>query len=321
MKFTIGFEKEDAKKFHECVDEIIDTQQWTESKFTTLFEERWAPWNGLPSLAFSSWSGAAQAALEYFKVQGKTVLCPSNTFMATPLSVVKAGAPPRVRGLQPRGPVPFLRRPQAQGREVQAGGGLGGAHRRPHRLRDRGDRRLCKERDIVLLEDCAHAHGASWNGRKPGTWGAAGVYSFYATKTITMGEGGILATADPGLLEYAKRSRNYGKPDYAVPGQNQRITEFGGAGRHSGGAARRSWPGKRPSSRKHLDPKYPNRVKFPAGMISGYYKYIVFDPIEKSTGKVYDQPCHRIMGRDEALPVTDWAAKHHWCVPLYYKGE
>jgi perosamine synthetase len=62
-------------------------------------------------------------------------------------------------------------------------------------------------------------------------------------------------------------------------------------------------------------------VKFPEGMISGYYKYIVFDPIEKSTGKVYDQPCHRIMGRDEALPGTDWAAKNHWCVPLYYKGE
>jgi perosamine synthetase len=56
-------------------------------------------------------------------------------------------------------------------------------------------------------------------------------------------------------------------------------------------------------------------------MVSGYYKYIVFDPIEKSTGKVYDQPCHRIMGRDEALPATDWVAKSHWCVPLYYKGE
>ena len=37
-------------------------------------------------------------------------------------------------------------------------------------------------------------------------------------------------------------------------------------------------------------------------MISGLYKYIVFDPIERSTGKVYDEPCHRIMGTGDELP-------------------
>jgi hypothetical protein len=56
-------------------------------------------------------------------------------------------------------------------------------------------------------------------------------------------------------------------------------------------------------------------------MISGLYKYIVFDPIEKSSGKVYDQPCHRIMGTGDELPNSDWVADHHWCVPLYYRPE
>ncbi len=56
-------------------------------------------------------------------------------------------------------------------------------------------------------------------------------------------------------------------------------------------------------------------------MTSGFYKYIVFDPIEKSTGRVYDQPCHRIMGRSDELPNTDWVAENHWCVPLYYRPE
>jgi len=92
MKFTIGFEKEDAKKLHACWDEIFASQQWTEAKFTKLFEEKWAACNQLPSLAFSSWGGAALAALEFFNVRGKTVLCPSNTFMATPYSAIKAGA-------------------------------------------------------------------------------------------------------------------------------------------------------------------------------------------------------------------------------------
>jgi hypothetical protein len=56
-------------------------------------------------------------------------------------------------------------------------------------------------------------------------------------------------------------------------------------------------------------------------MTSGYYKYVVFEPIERSTGKVYDQPCHRLMGHQVDLPNTDWVAENHWCVPLYYRAE
>ena len=56
-------------------------------------------------------------------------------------------------------------------------------------------------------------------------------------------------------------------------------------------------------------------------MISGFYKYIVFDKIDQSTGKVYDQPCHQIMGKEYSLQNTDWVAHNHWCVPMYYKGQ
>jgi hypothetical protein len=62
-------------------------------------------------------------------------------------------------------------------------------------------------------------------------------------------------------------------------------------------------------------------LQLPDGMVSGLYKYIVFDPIERSTGKVYDMPCHRIMGAAVELPNADWAAENHWCVPLYYRAE
>jgi hypothetical protein len=47
----------------------------------------------------------------------------------------------------------------------------------------------------------------------------------------------------------------------------------------------------------------------------------VFDPVERSTGRVYDQPCHRILGRPVDLPNSDWVAANHWCVPLYYRPE
>ena len=43
--------------------------------------------------------------------------------------------------------------------------------------------------------------------------------------------------------------------------------------------------------------------------------------LEKSTGRVYEEPCHRIMGRSDELPNTDWVAENHWCAPLYYRPE
>jgi dTDP-4-amino-4,6-dideoxygalactose transaminase len=322
MKFTIGFEKEDTKKLYGYWDEIIQNQQWSEGKFTKMFEEKWSEYNQLHSVAFSSWSDSALATLEYFNVKGKTVLCPSNTFMATPLSVIKAGGIVEFvdcnkndlcMSLEDLNLKIDIYKPVAVW-VVHIGGHIA------FEIEEIAS--LCKEKGIILLEDCAHTHGASWNGKKTGIWGDAGVYSFYATKTISTGEGGMLVTNNVDLIEFAKKYRNYGKFDYKVQGLNYRINEFTAAI----GCVQVdrldeivSW--KNEYAQKYLEQKFTNRVKLPEGMISGYYKYIVFDPIEKSTGKVYDEPCHKLMNKDNKLPNTDWIAKNHWCVPLYYKGE
>ena len=68
---------------------------------TARFEAAWGAWNGAPAVATSGWSGAALAALEYACVRGEDVLCPSNTFMATPLDDPPSGRQAGVRGLQP----------------------------------------------------------------------------------------------------------------------------------------------------------------------------------------------------------------------------
>ena len=56
---------------------------------------------------------------------------------------------------------------------------------------------------------------------------------------------------------------------------------------------------------KHLDPKYSKKLSLPEGMVSGLYKYIVFEPIEKSTGKVYDRLCHKIMKQKDHFPNSE----------------
>jgi dTDP-4-amino-4,6-dideoxygalactose transaminase len=322
MKFTIGFEKEDKAKLSQYWDEVIDNQQWSEGKFTNIFEDKWSEYNQRQSVAFSSWGGAALAALEFFKVRDKTVLCPSNTFMATPLSVVKAGG--RVEfvdcnktdlciSLDDLRRKIDLFRPAAVW-IVHIGGHIA--------FQTREIVALCREKGVVVIEDCAHAHGASWNGKKAGSWGDAGIYSFYATKTISTGEGGMLVTDNGDLVEFAKAYRNYGKFTYEVEGLNYRMSEFTAAvGCIEVDRLDEIVAWKNEYAEKNLDPKFSNRLRLPYGMTSGYYKYIVFDPIQNSTGKVYDSLCHRIMNKGYELPNSDWVAKNHWCVPLYYKGE
>ena len=318
-RFSIGFDHRDRARLHDLWDSALDTDRWSEGDLTTAFEAGWSRWNGLPAVSFASWTGGALAALEYAGVKGKTVLCPSNTFMATPLSVIQAG-----------GQVQFvdcnredmcmsfadLERKVAEHRPraifvVHIGGHIA--------FDIEAIAELCRAEGIFLIEDCAHAHGAEWNGRRAGTWGDAGVWSFAPTKTISTGEGGMLVSRDEELIDFARAYRNYGKPDHTVAGLNLRMNEFTAAiGVVQVDRLDEIVAWKNEAARTLLDDAHPSRLRLPDGMVSGFYKYIVFEPIERSTGKVYDMPCHRIMGHGVDLPNSDWVAENHWCVPLYY---
>src|SRR5262249_46910528 len=190
------------------------------------FEQRWAEWNGLPSVGLSSWAGGALAALEYAGVCGETVLCPSNTFMASPLAAIGAGAEVEFVDCNREGLclslADFERRAEKSRPRAAILVHIGG-----HIAFD-SERiaEYCAANDIFLLEDCAHAHGAEWNGRRPGSYGDAGVYSLYATKTISSGEGGVLVSSDPELIEFARSFRNYGKVEHEGDGLNFRMSEF-----------------------------------------------------------------------------------------------
>jgi perosamine synthetase len=320
-RFAIGFDERDRARFHALIDEVIDSGHWAHAQMNARFEDAWAEWNGLPALAFGSWAGGALAALEWAGVRGEPVLCPSNTFMATPLAILKAGGRPvfvdcnredlcmsfadfEAKAERHRPRAAFL---------VHIGGHIAFDVERIAAY--------CRDHGIVLLEDCAHAHGAQWDGRRPGTWGEAGIYSLYATKTISTGEGGVLVSANDDLLAFARAYRDYGKPDYDVEGLNFRMSEFTAAlGLVQIERLEEIVAWKNTVAREQLDPVHPSRLQLPDGMVSGLYKYIVFDRLERSTGRVYDQPCHRLMGDAVDLPNTDWVAEHHSCAPLYYHG-
>jgi len=317
--FAIGFDPRDREALHCLWNEVIDSQRWSEGRLTERFEEAWTAWNGVGAVATAGWSGAALAALDYAGVRGETVLCPSNTFPATPFAVLAAGADVAFVDCNRHDLcVSFehfeeqaLRHKPRAAFVVHIGGHISFEIERIAAF--------CRDQGIFLIEDCAHAHGADWHGRRPGSWGDAGVYSLYATKTISTGEGGVLVTRHSDMLEHARAFRNYGKPEFAVHGLGQRMSEFTAAlGLVQVERLPEIVEWKNEVARA-LDEIHESRLKLPEGMTSGLYKYVVFEPIERSTGKVYDQPCHRLMGHHDELPNSDWVAQNHWCVPLYYR--
>ena len=93
-QFAIGFDRRDLPRLHELWDEIVLAERWSEGEMTARFEAAWSELHGLGSVATGGWSGAALAALDFAGVRGEKVLCPSNTFMATPLAIMHSGAEP-----------------------------------------------------------------------------------------------------------------------------------------------------------------------------------------------------------------------------------
>ena len=89
---------------------------------------------------------------------------------------------------------------------------------------------LAKKHDLLVLEDCAQSHGAMIDGKKAGTWGDAGAFSFYPGKNLgALGDAGAVTTDDEELLEVLSALRNYGsheKYKNKYKGVNSRLDEI-----------------------------------------------------------------------------------------------
>jgi dTDP-4-amino-4,6-dideoxygalactose transaminase len=89
---------------------------------------------------------------------------------------------------------------------------------------------IARRHGLHVVEDCAQAVGASLNGRKVGSWGDVGCFSFYPTKNLgALGDGGMTVTNDAGLAEKMRSLREYGwddRRDCRVPGLNSRLDEI-----------------------------------------------------------------------------------------------
>ena len=91
---------------------------------------------------------------------------------------------------------------------------------------------ICREHDLPLIEDAAHAHGSEWNGKRAGSFGIAGSFSFQNGKVLCSGEGGMLVSSDDRFAEAARSVANCGRMagrsfyEHVRLGTNFRLTAF-----------------------------------------------------------------------------------------------
>ena len=344
----IVFDAPSQEWIKERVGEILTSGALTLGKHTVDFESEFAAYIGTPhAVAVNSGTSALEIALRAFGVAGKEVIVPDNTFVATAAAVVHAGGTPklvdiRIDDLTPDlGAIEAAITPNTAGVIIVHIGGILSA-----RLPDISD--FCKARGLFLLEDAAHAQGSTLNGRFAGTFGDAAAFSFYPTKVMTSGEGGMLITGDQTIDSEARIYRDQGKEGFLTNkhvrmGYNWRLSEI-----HAviGLAQLRQLPefieSRRSAARVYdkalagLDYAVP--VKAPAGVQSNYYKYMVkVDPeldrpaLKKRlreefgvslSGEVYELPLHRqpileAYGHGLEFPVADEFCDGHICLPVY----
>jgi dTDP-4-amino-4,6-dideoxygalactose transaminase len=208
---NLPFDDISRRVFNSLLDEMFDSNYWSDGPLTRRFEEEFSDFVKLPhGVALSSGGMALLGLLEYIGVLGAEVIVPTNTFMATPLAVKRAGGNvvfadcskndlclslnevKRLTNMNTKAVI-----------VVHIGGHIA--------FEIEEIAAFCKEKGLALIEDCAHAHGAMYNGKAAGSWGIGGAYSFYATKTMPTGEGGMVVTKDSGVAEWLKMWRNYGK--------------------------------------------------------------------------------------------------------------
>ncbi|MFH0956481.1 MAG: DegT/DnrJ/EryC1/StrS family aminotransferase [Candidatus Aenigmatarchaeota archaeon] len=88
---------------------------------------------------------------------------------------------------------------------------------------------LCEKLNLLLVEDCAQAHGAEFQKKKVGSFGDISIFSFYATKNMTTGEGGMILTDNEAVAEKAEVMMNQGqvgKYEHVMIGENDRMTDI-----------------------------------------------------------------------------------------------
>ena len=196
----------------------------------SAFEKQWAAACGVPhAIGVGNGMDAIEIALRALEIgPGDEVITTPMTAFATVLAILRSGAIPVLADIDPQ--TALLSVESAARCISPKTKGLVLVHLYGQVRNMAAWEEFCSKNEIMLIEDCAQAHLATWKGRVAGSFGVAGAYSFYPTKNLgAVGDAGMLITKDGPLAQRAGRLRNYGQSvRYHHPeiGMNSRLDEI-----------------------------------------------------------------------------------------------
>jgi dTDP-4-amino-4,6-dideoxygalactose transaminase len=341
------FSDDDRAAVLSMVDQVLQTGSLTLGPFTRELEESFRIRHDAPyAVAVSSGTSALEIILRTLGIEGREIVVPTNTFFATAASVLHAGGKPRFADVAPETLALSADTVEAALGDNTAGvvvvhiGGLISPE-------VEAIRELCGRRGLFLVEDAAHAHGSSLDGQPAGSFGVASAFSFYPTKVVTTGEGGMIVTADEHIRDDAVIYRDQGKSgflggDHVRLGYAWRMSELHAAV----GIVQLRRLDEFIKIRREVADQYDEGLAGidgiaplirPSGSETNYYKYIaMLDPgIDRQevkatlraehgvslSGEVYASPLHHqpvFTGLHEgSLPVAEDVCRRHVCLPIH----
>jgi perosamine synthetase len=215
----------------QAVLDVMDSGMLVQGSQVAEFEQVFADYHGAKfGVAMSSGTSALMATMMAHGVApGDEVIIPSFSFFATASSVLSVGAQPVFADIDPR--TYCLSVDAAEAAITRRTVAIMPVHLYGHPADMSRFEAICQKHGLVLLEDAAQAHGAALDSRRVGTWGTAS-FSFYPSKNITTGEGGMVLTNDEEIARKLRMIRNQGmnhQYHHEVVGYNFRMTNLAAA--------------------------------------------------------------------------------------------
>ncbi len=184
---------------------------WVSSlgEYIDKFEQKFAEFVGTRyAVAVCNGTVALHLALVSLGIkEGDEVIVPDLTFIATANAVVYAGAKPVFADIDPK--IWCIDPEDVKKKITKRTKAIIPVHIYGHPADMDEINNIAREYDLYVIEDAAEAHGAEYKGKKVGSLGDIGIFSFYGNKIITTGEGGMLTMNDEKLCERAKFLRDH----------------------------------------------------------------------------------------------------------------
>ncbi len=216
----------------EAVAEVLRSGRYVQGPRVKEFEERFAEYIGT-EYAIATNSGTAALHISQAAAgigPGDEVIVPALTFFSTVTSVIHNNAIPIFADIDSE---IYCLDPEDMKRKItEKTKAVIPVHLYGHPAEMDQIGRIARAYDLLVIEDAAQAHGAEYRGRKVGSIGDIGCWSFYATKNMTTGEGGMITTDDPDIAKKSRLIRSHGmtsRDDHEVLGYNYRMNEIAAA--------------------------------------------------------------------------------------------